>query len=583
MMCVIAQSPDTYDPCQSLWLEVATSPDAPYAEIVFCSLMNVVLGYDPIGYGVPYGKQFTTDSAFSLMEAAAQAIIVLLDFGRPIAPPASEGASAGTDNSVVYVEAHDEHASGFNVFRRLLRDISDPQQLNFLFRGFSRLLNNVHKAQTTFLPNSATQISIAQELLVLLWKCLEEVPAFVPFILKENQCDVNELVVPLCFFLLQGRQDPSQLGVLYLCTFALLRLSGERSFSVALNRPYKAQLPVDMPLFKGSHADLVVITLHRLVGSGMAELSALYTCFLTVICNISPYCKTLCASAALKLVNLLELFTSPKVLFAADSNYTSVVMLLESLNNLVQYQYEGNFNLIFSILSRRRVFEWLNNFSVPAAVQDQAAVVAGDGVSPVPQLKQTPLAAAGASGDEKGDVKRQEKGQREVETDEVSAPATSSARTPVISVREEEEKEQQQEEGRGLGTQARSSDISSSLDEKVGGSEKKEKEELGEGARASSSSNGAAAGTNTGTPPQPQPQPQQQQQQQVFVPTAEWVERVRRELPLHTVMRLLRHLVPLVEELAAAGKRMDELSVLGFIRRTTMVSRARHGTDCLLD
>ena len=38
------QSPDQYDNCASYWLEVATSADAPYAEIVFYSLMNTVLG-----------------------------------------------------------------------------------------------------------------------------------------------------------------------------------------------------------------------------------------------------------------------------------------------------------------------------------------------------------------------------------------------------------------------------------------------------------------------------------------------------------------------------------------------------------
>ncbi len=38
------QNPDSYDSCASLWLEVATSVDAPYAEIVFNSLINAVLG-----------------------------------------------------------------------------------------------------------------------------------------------------------------------------------------------------------------------------------------------------------------------------------------------------------------------------------------------------------------------------------------------------------------------------------------------------------------------------------------------------------------------------------------------------------
>jgi hypothetical protein len=38
------QSPDTFDSCASMWLEVATSVDTPYAEIAFYSLMNVALG-----------------------------------------------------------------------------------------------------------------------------------------------------------------------------------------------------------------------------------------------------------------------------------------------------------------------------------------------------------------------------------------------------------------------------------------------------------------------------------------------------------------------------------------------------------
>ena len=41
------QNADQYDSCASMWLEVATSVDAPYAEIVFYSLMNTVLGKLP--------------------------------------------------------------------------------------------------------------------------------------------------------------------------------------------------------------------------------------------------------------------------------------------------------------------------------------------------------------------------------------------------------------------------------------------------------------------------------------------------------------------------------------------------------
>ena len=54
-----------------------------------------------------------------------------------------------------------------------------------------------------------------------------------------RHCDVTELLVPLCYFLIEGRKDPARLGMLYLCTFTLLKLSGERNFGVALNKPYE--------------------------------------------------------------------------------------------------------------------------------------------------------------------------------------------------------------------------------------------------------------------------------------------------------------------------------------------------------
>ena len=45
--------------------------------------------------------------------------------------------------------------------------------------------------------------------------------------------------------------------------------------------------------------------------------------------------------AAVKLVSLLHLFTAPKFLYAAEGNHVYVSLLLETFNNIVQYQYEG--------------------------------------------------------------------------------------------------------------------------------------------------------------------------------------------------------------------------------------------------
>lgn len=44
----------------------------------------------------------------------------------------------------------------------------------------------------------------------------------------------------------------------------MLLLSGNRQFCVALNAPFNTKLPADLPLFTGSHSDLVIIVLHKL-------------------------------------------------------------------------------------------------------------------------------------------------------------------------------------------------------------------------------------------------------------------------------------------------------------------------------
>ncbi|CAN0462918.1 unnamed protein product, partial [Hapterophycus canaliculatus] len=63
--------------------------------------------------------------------------------------------------------------------------------------------------------------------------------------------------------------------------------------------------------YAGSHLDLLVLTVHKLLVAGTERLGSLYHCFLTVLCNVSPYAKSVSLIASVKLLNLFELFTSP--------------------------------------------------------------------------------------------------------------------------------------------------------------------------------------------------------------------------------------------------------------------------------
>jgi hypothetical protein len=80
------------------------------------------------------------------METAVQVLIILLDFGFPVKTtntPSPDAAAAGAASQVPHISSKDYQAPGFNVFRKYLSSVSAPDELNFIFRGFARLLNNV--------------------------------------------------------------------------------------------------------------------------------------------------------------------------------------------------------------------------------------------------------------------------------------------------------------------------------------------------------------------------------------------------------------------------------------------------------
>lgn len=148
---------------------------------------------------------------------------------------------------------------------------------------------------------------------------------------------------------------------MHIGVFILLLLSGERNFGVRLNKPYVATVPMDIPVFTGTHADLLITVFHKIIATGHQRLQPLFDCLLTILVNVSPYLKTLSMVAAIKLLHLLEAFSTPWFLFSSPSNHHLVFFLLEIFNNMIQYQFDGNSNLVYTIIRKRQVFHALAN------------------------------------------------------------------------------------------------------------------------------------------------------------------------------------------------------------------------------
>lgn len=51
----------------------------------------------------------------------------------------------------------------------------------------------------------------------------------------------------------------AKVGLIHMGVFLILLLSGERNFGVRLNKPFTSKGLINIPLFTGTHADLLII------------------------------------------------------------------------------------------------------------------------------------------------------------------------------------------------------------------------------------------------------------------------------------------------------------------------------------
>uniref|UniRef100_A0A674DZE7 HID1 domain containing n=1 Tax=Salmo trutta TaxID=8032 RepID=A0A674DZE7_SALTR len=349
--------PPSSDTILNPWVSFFCSTENRHALPLFTSLVNVVCAYDPVGYGIPYNHLLFSDYREQLVEQAVQILIVTLEHDggglahRPPSPSSMEDQdSVGPDNLFV------------NYLSRIHRE----EDYDFVLKGLARLL--VNPLMQTYLPNSTKKIQFHQELLVLFWKLCDFNKKFLFFVLKSS--DVLDILVPILFYLNDARADQSRVGLMHIGVFILLLLSGERNFGVRLNKPYSVHVPMDIPVFTGTHADLLIVVFHKIITSGHQRLQPLFDCLLTIVVNVSPYLKSMSMVAANKLLHLLEAFSTNWFLFSASQNYHLVFFLLEAFNNIIQYQFDGNCNLVYAIIRKRNLFHQLANLpSDPSSIQ----------------------------------------------------------------------------------------------------------------------------------------------------------------------------------------------------------------------
>jgi len=477
------------------WLQYFASSENRHALPLFTSLLNVVCAYDPLGYGVPYNHVMFQDTLEPLIEVAIQLLIVVLDYDME---------QQQIIDNINNPDQNIEETGPENLFCNYLTRIHREEDFHFILRGITHLLQN--PLIQTYLPNSCKRIGFHQELLVLFWKLCDLNKKFLFYVLKSS--DVLNVLVPILYHLNDSRGDPSRIGLMHIGVFILLLLSGERNFGVRLNKPYTTRIPMDIPVFNGTHADLLVIVFHKIVTTGHQRLHPLFDCLLTIIVNVSPYLKSLSMVAANKLLHLLEAFSTPWFLFANSTNHHLVFFLLETFNNIIQYQFDGNAHLVYAIIRKRNVFHQLANLPTDPNVikkpgqERKSSDSSLDEGNIIPTLENIPTMTKTVQNPNEESSSPTDSPTKESEGGRPRADAGYDVTAPV-----NREKNVRQTKGSGGGFQA----------------------------------------------------------------TAEWVHSWKQKLPLQTIMRLLQVLVPQVEKICIDKGLTDESEIIKFLQHGTLV------------
>jgi hypothetical protein len=361
--------------------------------------------------------------------------------------------------------------------------------------------------------------------------------------------DVLEIIVPILHYLNDARADHSRVGLMHIGVFILLLLSGERNFGVRLNKPYTATVPMDIPVFSGSHADLLIIVFHKIITTGHQRLQPLFDCLLTILCNISPYLKSMSMTAACKLIHLVEAFSTPWFLMSNQTNHNLVFFLLEMLNNLIQYQFDGNSNLVYTMIRKRTVFHQLANLptdcsSIKKNVNKKAKKPLTRKSSQIED--ESMEGSQPAKPAEPGTLKASLMKLPRIEnlTEDISAHPSKRMMDQLTHAMDANSLEA----GKAISATTGGSLVQPGMDISIS-------EIAGVGDKDEDSENKSELS----------------QLAEKWAPTTDWINSWKNKMPLQTVMRMLQVLVPQVEKMCIDKGLTDESEILRFLQNGTLV------------
>lgn len=324
---------------------LATCPDKQIVLSVLCSLINTTIKSNITSWRLPYDHVVRKDPKQTLVVYSLQLLLVLLLYPVP-----EEGNGPAPKN----------------FYRHFLGRLHRPEDFQFLADGMTRVLSQPMQATTSYLPGSQKSVKWAPEMVMLFWEVLQCNKRFRAFIIESNRA--HDFIILMLFYAIEHKTDTSKQGIVRMCVFVLQTMSVESTFGINLNKKFTAQetLPasIRLPNFRGTYADFLVTSIHTLITGSKGKLDAIYPALLAIINNMAAYVEHLSFATGARLVQLLSSMSAPSFLLANETNHTLLKALLESISTMIEHQYESNANLIYAVWRSRKRIEALRAFTL---------------------------------------------------------------------------------------------------------------------------------------------------------------------------------------------------------------------------
>lgn len=324
---------------ESRFLETLLSPNTimPQANALFFSIVNTILSYDPVGWGLPYNYLFTSNSPEKLVNACIEVLVATLMHSNGAAPAI--------------------HTSHPNYFIQIIRKLKKKESFSFLYNGLVRLLEGSILASDSMFPYARHQMQCAEEIILIMFTAMFHNRKFVKHVLIAE--DVPQLMMPLLQYMVSNYKEKEKEKSVYACLMIFLILSEDRDFGNVLNMEYSGYIPsLLVPIIKVyTHTllDILVLTFAHIVSD--ASLDSLITeGFLTILCNISPIIRDISSFCSERLCSMFIRASKPSFIVKKRTNYKYSVMLLEIISKVIGYGPQSSSNLIYSLVCYKNEF-----------------------------------------------------------------------------------------------------------------------------------------------------------------------------------------------------------------------------------